>query len=665
MSTTSRWTATVLATCAIAAKAHGAVWLPVISGEQRIDTNGVSFQNPEDSTMVRVGDMLYITYRDGDLLTYVRGLDLTDFALADHPHAISTTGLGAPIDQAYHYDPSIFRNDDGELLVFNSFVNMETTYEGTWTFPPQLIVAPDLEDSGTWSTPAGTPSRVENVDVNTHGIYNGDLMGVYDPETGETHIVSECAFYNTNGPGIVPGGIQRCYTRVDQAGVIDGPYVLVQAPRAEADLDCEGNVFTKGDIVLGRECSGAHSLHLFWSIRHTFPTYCGSSEEDYTCEDVDWNICPPENGVQVPSCSKEECDSGHTVWHQWNYNVYYARSNDGGLHWSNYAGTATVNVSSNGGAIGGIAWNDADFVIYEGDVEQSTERAVDVDPDNNPVVALMAHEPGTGSDLWHHVDNDVNVSEAPVYHLKLLRRVASDWEVSDIDTITDYRHGRPKLKVDDDGRIWVFNEDWYLGDGRPVYNVSPDNGAMWSGWISFGDVLGDSRRLRHYPDPLNTNLEHIGWTDDDGSHWTSRYAQFRMTCNANAYDADCSTNGIADACEPDCNTNGNPDSCDIAYGTSVDTNTDGWPDDCVPICDNADINCDGYVNGSDQVNLSAPGNFGRNPLLAVYPRDDINRDGIISGSDTISLHAPGTWGTSTGPCYCPPFPFGKPYPYGH
>ncbi len=55
-------------------------------------------------------------------------------------------------------------------------------------------------------------------------------------------------------------------------------------------------------------------------------------------------------------------------------------------------------------------------------------------------------------------------------------------------------------------------------------------------------------------------------------------------------EADCNSNGIADACEialcdgdpacGDCNENGVPDECDIADGTSQDCNENGIPDEC-------------------------------------------------------------------------------------
>jgi hypothetical protein len=83
----------------------------------------------------------------------------------------------------------------------------------------------------------------------------------------------------------------------------------------------------------------------------------------------------------------------------------------------------------------------------------------------------------------------------------------------------------------------------------------------------------------------------------------------------------------------------------------------------LPACNAADVNTDGFVNGSDILSVRAPGtwNMPANcpPQVgdAGNPRADVNSDRLVNGSDILSIRAPGVWNTSTGPCrrteHCP------------
>jgi len=67
-------------------------------------------------------------------------------------------------------------------------------------------------------------------------------------------------------------------------------------------------------------------------------------------------------------------------------------------------------------------------------------------------------------------------------------------------------------------------------------------------------------------------------------------------------------------------------------------------------CVNADVNCDGNVNGGDILAVRAPGTWN----TASTGRADVNNDGNVNGGDILAVRAPGTWNTSTGPCTCGP-----------
>jgi hypothetical protein len=78
-----------------------------------------------------------------------------------------------------------------------------------------------------------------------------------------------------------------------------------------------------------------------------------------------------------------------------------------------------------------------------------------------------------------------------------------------------------------------------------------------------------------------------------------------------------------------------PDDCDIADGSSVDANGDGFPDECfAPICV-ADLDKDGMVGASDLSLLLA--SWG-----AVGAAADLDGDGDVGASDLSLLLA--AWG---------------------
>lgn len=84
---------------------------------------------------------------------------------------------------------------------------------------------------------------------------------------------------------------------------------------------------------------------------------------------------------------------------------------------------------------------------------------------------------------------------------------------------------------------------------------------------------------------------------------------------------------------PDCNANGVPDAQDIASGTSVDTDGDGFPDECG--C-RADLDGDGIVGGPDLAVLLAA--WGPCPSCAA----DLTGDGSVLADDLAIVLS--SWG---------------------
>jgi CxxC motif-containing protein (DUF1111 family) len=124
-------------------------------------------------------------------------------------------------------------------------------------------------------------------------------------------------------------------------------------------------------------------------------------------------------------------------------------------------------------------------------------------------------------------------------------------------------------------------------------------------------------------------------------------AAYGTSCNPDLPNAvhDIDQNGTIDAVDfgmfqqayegenGDCNGNGVPDLADLLAGTSVDTDVNGLPDECLP-CD-ADLNDDNLVNGADLgIQLSG---WGQSDVPG-----DLNQDGTVNGADLGLLLA--AWG---------------------
>jgi hypothetical protein len=87
---------------------------------------------------------------------------------------------------------------------------------------------------------------------------------------------------------------------------------------------------------------------------------------------------------------------------------------------------------------------------------------------------------------------------------------------------------------------------------------------------------------------------------------------------------------VITAAARDCNANGRPDSCDIGEGSSLDLNSDGFPDECGERCI-PDFNNDGGVDGSDLGAFFVSWEAGDAAA-------DVNRDGGIDGADIATFY---------------------------
>lgn len=415
--------------------------------------------NIECSNTTRVGDKAYVLYRanfttQGDRL-YVRPIDLTSRTMLP---VVQVDALTDEAINGYHSEPTLIRDGGGRLHVLNQYFSYVTSCWYQYGIAPRHGVIPDLFSPTTWLTPGCLPSRLLNIGTSgSGGAQFYDAMAIYDDRTGFGHCVGQS--YGLRSPANeYEYGFPRTYYRFQPDGGVDGPYVLVHAAQYnDSATSAAGGVYAKGDLVLGKEASGPRSLHLVWNTRILFTDVNGT--------------------------------------HWWNYDLYYARSSDGGQTWQSLDGSASVPLEP------GLQWNDTRYRVYAGDVNQDSERAFDVDRDSNPFIAVLKHRPGTGPMYGGHVD--VYNTTTVEYDLTYLYFRHGAWRSGVINNTLNWRGARPRVRVDADNNIYIFA-------GTPLrYYRSADGGQTWTGPVAFGEQAGNAQRLYSAPDPLDENYHDL------------------------------------------------------------------------------------------------------------------------------------------------------------
>jgi len=424
---------------------------PIVSTEYEITDHNLgqtvgNSPNPECLPIVRVAGGLFAIYRTASpQALYVRRFDLKTSTMGP---AVQVDNITDPAFNGYHSEPSLFRDREGRLHVFNQTASYISGCIGQHGTAPRYRSIPDLFNSATWSSPSCLPTRV----INQLGAQYYDIMGVYDDRSGVQHTVGQSYGFNgLDGQGNY--GFPRTYFRINPGGVVDGPYSIVE---------CISEHYAKGDIALGREPSGQRSLHVLWNIRRYFTDASGT--------------------------------------HQWNYDLYYARSNDGGNTWSPADGSTSVALTQH------IMYNDVRFRAYAGEVQQDSERALGIDSQNRPFIVFLKLRAGTGTPYGGHID--VLKAPVPQYDLCWLKWTGVQWVTGVVNATTNWAEERPKVRVDEDDKIFIFLND------QPAYFLSSNAGASWSGWTTIGTRYSNSRIIS-YPDPIEPIYHYLAYTDRD------------------------------------------------------------------------------------------------------------------------------------------------------
>ncbi|CAG1010133.1 hypothetical protein PHYC_03801 [Phycisphaerales bacterium] len=185
----------------------------------------------------------------------------------------------------------------------------------------------------------------------------------------------------------------------------------------------------------------------------------------------------------------------------------------------------------------------------------------------------------------------------------------------------------------------VYNDTSHTNNerlSRTVYTSSADGGTTWSAPLvltpTWDSLIGwpNQNKIGDYYD---MESDALGCNVAISTTLTGGQDVYYIRIGPR----DCNRNGIDDATDilapgADCNANGIPDSCEIAAGAASDSDNDGILDACD--CD-ADVNCDGAVNGFDIEVMEQAVNGDTSNYC--QPDTDFNHDGAVNGFDVESV----------------------------
>jgi hypothetical protein len=290
---------------------------PVVSGVVTVSDTALGHTSlgghHQTTPMVRDGRYMYFIYWRGDdaadPTVYGRKLDLWD---------VSESGWVGPTRQIFtyrqpiayngvHRHPSIVRDGVGNLVALWNWHDLESSdaVDGSGIrsienphapsadprFGISMRVISNWDQPSSWQPQREIPSRLPN-DFGWElcplgggdrwswcGAGMVDITATHDPDSGCSYFVGELGKHAARHDGTFGGepagdGFARGLYRIcgDARGrrAFDGPYMIVRSDRyprvmlgSPARLT-KGNVFTKGDLKIGRPRPGGRRLHLVW-----------------------------------------------------------------------------------------------------------------------------------------------------------------------------------------------------------------------------------------------------------------------------------------------------------------------------------------------------------------------------------------------------------------
>jgi hypothetical protein len=422
----------------------------------------------------------------GDIGVYARRYDAATWTPSSDVTAFSNAGNNGAIihSPSYHNQPSLGVSGN-DLLLFDNNAATYTCSSSAGQAPPYWRRAP----LSAFLSPAAWINQDTNcLPAAKSAGASLDLSGVGSVkclDMGTVALPNGSFILSCKSPGWTGmAGIGQTISRRTASGAWRGPFWFTKSasgltpPDNSCDVAGARNSFTTGGI---RQRDGV--LYIVWDIKNEFDS-------------------------DTPPLS--------TQYHV--YNLYAAKSVDGGITWTDLDGGHSFVAAEEGVGTaptydtGNMADPFPNYRIWSGDLNLGTETQFDIDTAGYPVIALQPYLSG-GTALCGR-PNGADVTS--VYGLSLLRHSGGSWVASTIDAGggTAGKNWRSVVAVpfvDSENRIWLFRSGMSgASPATTAYTVTTDSGSSWKAWTGLmQDVLGSSSAPQRLSPTLDPNRRWI------------------------------------------------------------------------------------------------------------------------------------------------------------
>ena len=273
-------------------------------------------------------------------------------------------------------------------------------------------------------------------------------------------------------------------------------------------------------------------VHVVWMDMRDgvgWQVYCKRSTDGGLTWGNDIRISLDDDYSQSPSVATDGANEVYVVWFDsvdfWDHDIYFRKSNDGGVNWGSEIRISTGQSVEDYPTIAyepldkiHIAWpdyrNDVQYDIY---YRRSTDRGNTWGPQTNltpdtfgQVECSIAASSSHLHLAWCDARNSQPLEPDVEVYYKNSTNSGSSWNADTRLTNTDIEPHWPNIAADAFGGAHIV----YQGGTEIYYLSSVDNGAMWSDTVN---ISNDSAVSMH-PFVATDSFVHVVWSDDrDGN----------------------------------------------------------------------------------------------------------------------------------------------------